>query len=90
MNTTPTNVPVPPSDINNQWLKIARRMESCSKQYPLGYSVVNLAILVNSQGLPVFWAHPIVTPIEPGNSDAVLHYLQAALRLSPLPKPDTK
>jgi hypothetical protein len=81
------NIPVP-ADISADWLRIARRMEAAAKKYPsMGYSVITLAVLVNNQGVPLFWASPQVTPIEPAKSDAILHYLTAALRLLPMPKP---
>ena len=80
-----TNVP---SDINANWLRIARSMEAASHKYPSGgFSVVNLAVLVDSKGAPVFWSTPQVTFIEPQNSQNVLHYLTAALRLTPMPAP---
>lgn len=64
-----------PTDIRPQWLNIIRRMQSVSRRNN-GLGIVTMSIVVNQDGLPMFWSEPKITLIEPkGCADVIIQTL---------------
>jgi hypothetical protein len=52
-----------PQDINPQWLKVIRRLQSVARTR--GFAIISISILVNEDGIPTLWTEPKQVKIEP-------------------------
>lgn len=58
------------SDIRPEWLQVAMRLQRLAKtQYINKAKLLNIKIITNGEGSPVFWPEPQCTPIESANGD---------------------
>lgn len=68
-----------PKDIKPEWLNVIRRLQSVAKDGNNGLAVVNISVMVDKDGLPVFWSEPIRCKIEPKRAaQDVINMLTAA------------
>ena len=51
--------------IRQEWLNIALRAQSVAECNPRGYTIVEMRVLVDQSGKPVFWDEPMATKLEP-------------------------
>jgi hypothetical protein len=58
-------------DIKPCWLNPIRRLQSMAGQQK-GYAILEIKIVVDEHGNPVFWTEPTMTKIEPQSSGARL------------------
>ena len=63
----PNPAPRVPADFDAimRWANVVRQLISMSRSG--GYAVLSIKIVVNSDGLPVQWAKPVLTKLEPRN-----------------------
>ncbi len=55
-----------PEDIRRPWLDVVRRLQQVARQGNREQlAVVSIRVLVDTQGLPVFWTEPKRTVLEP-------------------------
>lgn len=54
----------PPRDIKPTWLSVIRKLQAVAERNH-GACVMQLNVIVNDQGNPVFWAEPTLTRLEP-------------------------
>lgn len=54
-------------DIKPQWLNVARRLQSVSRQND-GIGILHLKVMVNQDGNPIFWVEPDIIKLEPKGS----------------------
>jgi hypothetical protein len=69
-----------PEDIQPEWLQwfnVFRRLQSVT-QYNHGFAIVNMQVLINSDGKPVCWLEPTLKRIEPSSSTTELFALMIA------------
>ena len=64
----------PTPDIQRSWLNIVRRLQSVADNR--GYAVLTLRVLVGPGGVPVPWAEPQVTRLEPASSPEISQRLR--------------
>lgn len=60
------------SDIRPEWLQVATRLQRLAKTTYLNKTkLLRINIIVNSDGVPIFWPEPSSTPLEiaGGNQD---------------------
>ena len=53
-----------PAELRRPWLRVVRRIESVARRHD-GMAVVTIRVLVDSSGLPINWAEPLITRLEP-------------------------
>lgn len=56
-------------DVRACWLNPIRRLQSLAGQQK-GYAILEIKIVVDERGNPVFWTEPTMTKIEPQASGA--------------------
>lgn len=55
----------PPTDIRPKWLNPIRRLQSIARRHNNGIAVLQITVVVDSDGDPVFWTNPKKVLIEP-------------------------
>ena len=53
-----------PDDIKKPYMNIARRLQSVAHKQD-GYAIIQMTILVNSDGIPITFTEPKMTKLEP-------------------------
>ena len=62
-----------PEGMHPSWDLFMKRIQSaCSQNYGRGLLVIEMKVVVDSDGQPRFWTEPKTTRIEPRKSDSVL------------------
>ena len=53
-----------PIDIKPQWLNVIRRIQSVARKNE-GVGIMQIKVMVNQDGLPLFWIEPEMILLEP-------------------------
>jgi hypothetical protein len=71
-----------PQDIKPDWINMIRRIQSVARRQQ-GYAIISICVVVNQDGIPMFFNEPVVTKLEPhGNATQFLGQLISGLRRS--------
>ena len=57
-------------EIKPQWNNVVKRMQSAARQHD-GTVIMQLMVIVNSDGVPVHWVLPKIVPIEPKMNSSI-------------------
>ena len=52
------------NDIKPDWLNLVRRMQSIARRQS-GYAIISVTVVVNQDGIPMFYNEPEVTKLAP-------------------------
>jgi len=63
-------MPSLPKDIKPQWLNVIRRIQSVARKND-GVGIINIKVMVNQDGLPLFWIEPEMVLLEPKTAISV-------------------
>ena len=55
-------------DLDPQWLRVTRRMQSVAKSR--GVQIITMSVVVNAEGVPEYWFTPRILQVEPAASAA--------------------
>jgi len=61
-----------PEDVRPQWFNLIRRLQSIASDGKPGFAVIAIKVLVDQDGVPVFWIEPKREAIEPKRRREVL------------------
>ena len=63
-------------DIKTPWLSVLRSMQAQGRSQR-GIAVMNITIVINSEGLPLWWTTPRLTKLEPkSQADQIVEFLK--------------
>lgn len=59
-----------PLDIKPQWLNVIRRIQSVARRNE-GVGIIQIKVMVNQEGIPLFWIEPEMILLEPKSTVSI-------------------